>query len=449
MTPTRIGRRKFLKSASSLLATASVMPYFQSTPRALAQAPSDRLNIAAIGVGGRGSQIGHWAAELGNMVASCDVDLQRAEQFAASYDGKCQVYQDYRKLLDRSDLDVVTIGTPDHWHVKIATEAMRAGLDVYCEKPVTLTIDEGKILCKVVKETNKVLQVGSDQRSDRRILQGIALARSGRLGGPLTAHVGLPFYSVPESGPFPNTEPPAHLDWDMWLGQTPLVPYCPQRCHGSFRLWLEYSGGGLTDWGAHHIDVAHWGLGQENTGPIEVEGEGILPDIPNGFNVAHSYKCVLRFADGSTIIVRDQELDRGVLFEGSNGRFFVNRNRLSGKPVEELTEAEREQLGHDADLLSGGRNLPDVEGDQWQTRYTTTISRDHMRNFFDCVKSRHLPVSDIFSHHRVMNSCHMCTMAIKLKRKLQWDPNKEEFVGDDEANAMLKREQRKPYQIEV
>jgi predicted dehydrogenase len=432
-----------------LLAASSFVPYIATSSRVHAESPNDRLNIGAIGVGGRGSQIGIWAGELGNMVAACDVDLQRARQFANVYSGKCEVYQDYRKLLERNDLDVVTIGTPDHWHVRIAIDAMQSGLDVYCEKPVTLTVNEGKILCRIVKETGKVFQVGSDQRSDRRILKGVALARSGRIGHPITAHVGLPCYTLPDSGPFPNTDPPAHLDWEMWLGQAPLVPYCPQRCHGTFRFWLEYSGGGLTDWGAHHIDLAHWGLRQEETGPIEVEGEGILPDIPNGFSVAHSYRCTLRFADESTIIVRDKELDRGVLFEGPEGRFFVNRNRLSGKVVEELTESEHEELGRAADELSGGRTLPDVEGDEWQTRYSSTISRDHMRNFFDCVKSRRLPASDIFTHHRVMNSCHMCTFAIMLKRKLRWDPVREEFLGDDEANAMLQREQRKPYHIEA
>ena len=447
MKELRSTRREFVKTNVGLLASAAV-PYFWTSSCARAESRNDRLNIAAIGVGGRGSQIGHWAAELGNMVASCDVDLTRAQQFAAAYTGKCEVYQDYRKLLEREDLDAVSIGTPDQWHVKIAIDAMRAGLDVYCEKPVTLTIDEGKILCRVVKETGKVLQVGSDQRSDRRILRGIALARSGQLGGPLTAHVGLPHYFVPEGGPFANVAPPAHLDWDLWLGQTPKIPYCPQRCL-AFRLWLEYSGGSLTDWGAHHIDLAHLGLGHENSGPIELEGEGILPNVPNGYSTAHSYKCTLRFADGSRIIVRDKELDRGVLFEGPNGRFFVNRNRLTGKPVEQLTKAEQEKLGRQADELSGGRNLPEVEGDKWQTRYTETISRDHMRNFVDCVKTRKLPASDIFSHHRVMNSCHMCTIAIKLKRKLEWDPVKEEFIGDDEANAMLKRTQREPYQVEI
>ncbi len=438
-----INRRAFLRAAPVAVAA----PYGWVRSRAAgAESANDRPNVAAIGVGGRGSQIAVWAAELGNMVACCDVDRLHAERFAAALDGKCATYGDYRKLLERKDLHAVTVGTPDHWHVKIAVEAMRAGLDVYCEKPVGLTIDEGKLISKVVRETGRVLQVGSDQRSDRRILRGLAFARSGRLGTALTARVGLPRYLT--GGPFPTIDPPGHLDWDMWLGQTPKVGYCPQRCHGLFRMWLEYSGGSLTDWGAHHVDVALLGLRQENTGPIEIEGEGTLPDVANGYNIAVDYHCTLKFADGSTMIVSDDR-DRGVLFEGENGRFFINRNRLTGKPIEELTKNDRQWLAEEADKLSGRRDLPEVEGNEWQVRYQQTISRDHMRNFYDCVKTRKLPASDIFSHHRVLNCCHMCTIAMKLKRKLKWDPEKETFVGDDEANTMLSRSRREPYTIEA
>ena len=440
-------RREFLNKTATIAATVATAPYFLTSSHAKAvEAKNDRLKVAAIGVGGRGSMIAQWASELGDMVACCDVDRQHAERFAGAMDGKCEIYGDYRKLIERNDVDVVTIGTPDHWHVKIAVEAMKAGLDVYCEKPVSLTIDEGKLICKVVKETGRVLQVGSDQRSDRRILRGIALARSGRLGKALTARVGLPRYLT--GGPFPTTEAPKRLDWDMWLGQTPVVPYCPERCHGLFRMWREYSGGSLTDWGAHHVDVAMLGLCQENTGPVEIEALGSLPSVSNGYNIAVDYTCTLKFADGSTMIVSDDR-DRGVLFEGENGRFFINRNRLTGKPIEGLTESDHEWLATEADKLSGGRNLSEVAGDEWQVRYMQTISRDHMRNFFDCVKSREMPASDIFSHHRVLNCCHMCTIAIQLERKLKWDSAKEEFIGDNEANAMLRREQREPYSIEI
>jgi len=196
-------RREFLQRTAAVAA----VPYFWSSPRSrAAESKNDRLNVAAVGVGGRGSQIATWASELGNMVACCDVDRLLAERFAARHEGKCAICGDYRELLTRDDLDAITVGTPDHWHVKIAVAAMRAGLDVYCEKPVGLTIDEGKLICRVVKETGRVVQVGSDQRSDRRILRGIALARSGRLGEGLTARVGLPRYLT--GGPFDTMDPP-------------------------------------------------------------------------------------------------------------------------------------------------------------------------------------------------------------------------------------------------
>jgi predicted dehydrogenase len=437
-------RRDFLKRTSA--AALAAAPYFWTSRRAgAAESKNGRLNVGAIGVGGRGSQIALWASELGNMVACCDVDRTHAERFAGAFEGKCAIHGDYRELIERDDVDVVTVGTPDHWHVKIAIEAMKAGLDVYCEKPVSLTIDEGKVMCRAVEETGRVVQVGSDQRSDRRILRGIALARSGRLGKTLTARVGLPRYLT--GGPFPTMEPPGHLDWNVWLGPAASVPYCPERCHGLFRMWREYSGGSLTDWGAHHVDVAMWGLGQSETGPVEVEGEGTVPDVPNGYNIAVDYHVTLTFADGSKMVVSDDR-DRGVLFEGEEGRFFVNRNRLSGKPVEELTDADRRWLAEESDKLSGLRDLPEVGGDTWQTRYMQTISRDHMRNFFDCVKSRKTPASDMVSHHRVLNCCHLCNIAIRLKRKLKWDPAEEKFLGDDEANGMLRREQRAAYAIE-
>jgi hypothetical protein len=184
---------------------------------------------------------------------------------------------------------------------------------------------------------------------------------------------------------------------------------------------------------------------------VEVEGTGVLPQVPNAFSTAYDYDCTLRFANGATIFVRDENKTYGVLFEGENGRIFINRDHLTGKPIEDLTKADRQWLEAEADKLSGDRHLPAVEGEAWPQRYRgpNSISRNHMRNFVDCVKSRKLPASDIFSHHRVMNSCHMCTIAIKLQRKLTWDPFKEDFLNDAEANAMLKRPQRSPYEIRV
>lgn len=445
-------RRDFLATAAGIAAGAAT-PYFWRSSYAKAESENDKLNVAAIGTGGRGSGIGHDAGKRGNMVACCDVDRQHAERFVEKankdYGAKPQIYHDYRKLLERKDIDIVTIGTPDHWHTAIAIAAMQAGKDVYCEKPLTLTIEEGKMICKVVDQTKRVFQVGTQQRSSTRFLQAIAIARSGRLGKPLkaTCYIG----ASPTGGPFENTDPPPQLDWDFWLGQTPKVPYCPQRCHGSFRWWLEYSGGKMTDWGAHHVDIAQWGLGYEHSGPIEIKGEGEFPqgrqatlemitgkkqprEIPNGFNTAVTFVCELRFADESRMIVRDGRAEKlnGILFEGENGRIFVNRGKITGQPIEELSESDKQWLADECTKLYKGKE-----------------NRNHMGNFFECVKDRSEPVSDVFTHHRELSSCHMCNIALLLGRTLRWHPVKEDFIGDEQASAMVSRKQRKPYTIEA
>jgi len=445
MTRTRTTRRGFLKSSTGAAVAVFTIPYFTSPICAAADSGQDKLRVAAIGVGGRGSGIGHDAGGKGVMLACADVDRTHAERFAARYDGKCEIYSDYRKVLDRNDVDVVTIGTPDHWHVKIAVEAMLAGKDVYCEKPLTLTIDEGKKICQTVRKTERVFQVGTQQRSDQRFLLAIAIARSGRLGQTLKATCSIG--GAPTGGPFATSDPPPHLDWNLWLGQCPVVPYTKERCHGSFRWWLEYSGGKLTDWGAHHLDIAHWGLGKEHTGPREIQGEGNFPNvpsdfdpaaffagqlkIPNGYNTATQFHIDLKFADGKSIHVQHGP-DNGIWFEGENGRLFVNRGRISGEPVESLTPTQKEALDEEIQRLYKGKQR-----------------RGHMQNFFDCVRDRGEPVSDVFSHHRELSSCHLCNIAMLLKRKLQWDPEKEDFVGDQQASDLVSRPQREPYVIQA
>lgn len=437
-------RRQFIKS-STLLAGASVPLFWVASDTRGAEAANDKLNVASIGVGGRGSGIGHEAGSMGNMVACCDVDRGHAERFASRYGGRCEIYTDYRKLLERKEIDVVTIGTPDHWHTAISIAALKSGRDVYCEKPLTLTIEEGKQICKVVKETKKVFQVGTQQRSDRKFLTAIAYARSGKLGKNLvvTCSIG----GGPKGGPFPTGAPPAGLDWDFWLGQAPLVDYTKERCHGSFRWWLEYSGGKLTDWGAHHVDIAQWGIGAENTGPIEIEGEGDFPNIPNDFdpvaffagkqkipnayNTATRFKITLTFANSAKIVVREGP-GNGVWFDGDKEQIFVSRGKLTGNLIENPPPGDKEWLQDEIAKLYKG--LP---------------QRGHMRNFFDCVKERKEPVSDVYSHHRELSSCHLCNLAMLLKRKLRWDPAKETFIGDDQANALVSRPQRKGYEINV
>ncbi len=447
MNRNSLSRRGFLQRSTALAVAGGAAPYFFTSRVAKAKAANDRLGVGSIGTGGQGSGIGHGAGGRGEMRACADVDLNHAERFAQRYEGRCAVYQDYRKVLERDDIQVVTIGTPDHWHTKIAIEAMLAGKHIYCEKPLTLTIEEGQLICKVAKQTGVVFQVGSQQRSDRgRFLTAVALARSGRLGKPLTATCSLG--AGPGGGPFATADPPAHLDWNVWLGQCPVVPYTPQRCHGNFRWWLEYSGGKMTDWGAHHIDIAQWGLGHELTGPVEIEGEGNFPNvpddfdpaafyagkqaIPNGYNTATTFQVTARFADGAKMIIQHGP-DNGVWFEGDKGRIFVNRGRITGKPIEDLTDADREWLDEETAKLYKG----------------APFQGGHMGNFFWCIENGGEPVSDVFTHHRAVSTCHMANHAMLLGRKLQWDPQQEVFRGDDAANALVARPRRAPYDIRV
>ena len=446
MSQTKSNRRDFLKTSAGI-AAASTVPYICSSAYAKAEDKNDRPNLASIGLGGMGSGDGRSASRFADMVACCDLDRDRAEKFAGGFDKKPDIYEDYRKLLERDDVDVVTIGTPDHWHSRIAIDALKAGKDVQCQKPLTLTIDEGKQICKVVKETGKIFHVGTQQRSENRnmFLKAVVLAKSGRLGKRLTATCSIG--GGPSGGPFENTDPPANLNWEYWLGQAPRVPYCKERCHGNFRWWLEYSGGKMTDWGAHHIDIAQWGLGYTDSGPVEAEGTGELPNIPddfdpvaffngqvklpNGYNTPTTFSISLTYANGNKMVVQHGP-DNGIWFEGELGKIFVNRGRLTGKPIDDLTQADNQWLDEEVIKLYNGMQ-----------------PGDHMRHFFECLKLRRFTISDPFTHHRTMTSCHLCNIALLLKRKLRWDPVKEDFIGDEQASALRSRQQREPYTIEA
>lgn len=442
MTRQTPNRRDFLKGLA-VIGGGAATPYFWSSSQARAESANDKLTVGAIGTSiytdrytgkgehaGRGAVVGHQAGKLGNMVAVADVNLRHGRFFAKEYDGRCEVYQDYRKLLDRKDIDAVTIGTPDHWHSKIAIDAMLAGKDVYCEKPLSLTVEEGKKACKVAEETGKVFQVGTQQRSEfnEMFLKAVVIARSGRLGENLNA-----LSSVGQGvrgGPFENGDPPTELDWDLWLGQAPKVPYCKQRCDYDFRWWLEYSGGQVTDWGVHHTDIAMWALGLDDTGPYEIDGKGEYPEIKNGYNVATTFDCTMKF-DGNKSI-RLFSGSNELIISGDRGRIRVNRGGLTGKPVEELTDKDNEWLHEEMLKLCHGKE-----------------PGNHMKNFFECVKDRGKPISDVWSHHRSVSVCHLANIAMRLGRQLTWDPVKEDFVGDEEASGMVGREQREEYAIKV
>lgn len=444
MNGPRQSRRDFLRvgAASPLL-----LPLTVPTGRGLAaemRSPNERPRLALIGAGGQGRGDAMGAAHFGDFLAVCDVDKGHAES-AKNDDrigkGKADAYEDYRQVLDRKDVDAVVIGTPDHWHTKVLIDSMKAGKDAYCEKPLTLTIDEGKLIGKVAKETGRVVQVGTQQRSDhnRVFLLAVALVRSGRIGKvrKVTAAIG----GGPSGGPFAKEAVPDGLNWDMWLGQAPKVDYIKQRCHADFRWWYEYSGGKLTDWGAHHVDIGQWAIGMENSGPVSIEvAQSSLPvEFQKGnptaddrYNTPTGFMIKAMFPNGIELNIR-HDTENGVTFEGSRGRIFVTRDRidLEGGAVNALWQEPVAES-----LLVELRKGKKVDG--------------HMANFFECMKDRGVPVADVWTHHRALTTCHLANIAIRLgNRKLTWDPEKEQIIGDDEANSWLKRPQRAGYEIQA
>ncbi len=449
-------RRSFLKKSSAGVAAASVPLFWRKRGHA-AQSANDRKTVASVGVGGsrgrysRGGSVARQASKLGQTIAVCDVDSLHNDEFNSDFKNELHTYTDYREMLEKDSPDVVTIGTPDHWHVPIAIAALKSGADVYCEKPLTLTIDEGIQICKVVKETGKVFQVGTQQRSEnsRMFLKAVAMVHEGVIGDNVTAHVAIG--GAPKGGPFEITKAPDNLDWDMWLGPAQEAGYCEDR-RRMFRWFLEYSGGKMTDWGAHHIDIATWALGKHKTGPVKVSGTGQLPpsvpenfdfskyfageaSLPNCFNAAMNFKLELEYKDGLKMTVQDKyrsadgktEFPNGILFEGSKGRFFVNRGKLTGAPIESLSEADQKRIDDKVVEIYGGEPT------------------GHMQNFFNCIDSRKDPVSDVYSHHRTMTSAHLCNIALMLGRDLKWDPVAEDFIGDEQATALKTRAQRPGY----
>lgn len=432
-------RRSFLATAAALTGGVAV-PYVFTADAEEATKPrsaNDRFTIGAIGLRYQGSVITEKARAHGDVVALCDVDRHVREQARASFGSTPAIYEDYRKLLDRKDIDVVLIATPDHWHTKMLIDACRSGKDVYIEKPLTLTIDEGKHLVQAVRRSGRVVQVGSWHRSDHRFRTAVEMIRQGRLGQLKRIEVVLGKNQT--GGPFPPRPVPGHINWDLWQGQTPAVPYIEERCHYTFRWWQEYSGGQLTDWGAHHIDIAQWAAGMEASGPVKIDGKARYPTVPGGYNVPIDFEARYVFPNG----VEMQVLDRGrngILFEGTEGRLFVNRGVLEGKPVEALADAP---LPREKFKLYPHDNLarPPREG-----KLDAIVN--HIGNFFDCVKSRHQPISHVAGQHRGVSICHLGNISMRLGRPLAWEPEKELFLGDEEANGLLRREQRSPFQIE-
>ena len=458
-------RREFLKRSTVAAVAAGLTPYlFSGAQPAFAQAASDRLRMGCIGVGSMGRGDAHGFNGLVDIVALCDVDAKHLEYALGENYGKRDgsgksspdTYKDYRKILDRDDIDVVSVVTPDHWHVKIAIEALQAGKHVFCQKPLTLTVEENQLIRAACKKYDKVFQVGTQQRSQRNeFALATLMIRKGLLGDikNMICDIG----GSPTCRPIPKADVPPTLDFEMWLGQAPLVDYVAtsetaqegkavwprnSRTHYEFRWWYEYSGGKFTDWGAHHIDCALWAIDRLGEGQGPVRFKPIVFDHPvpykdgyptqdNRYNTSQNFDIECTFADGVTLRVASRSEDgNGILFEGTRGKIHVSRGRIAGRLFDAIKENVRELF-------------PDEE---FNKLYNGKKFEGHKENFISCIRDGGLPVSDVFSHVQAMNVCHLSAIAARLGREVDWDP-KTEKTGDAQSQGFLAREQRKGYEI--
>lgn len=404
-------------------------------PVAKTLSPNARPGVALIGCGGMGRGDAQNANRFGDIVAVCDVDANHVAQAVKQFATNSKVpagYGDFRKVMEREDVHVIVQGTPDHWHTLINLAAAKAKKDVYAEKPLTLTIDEGKHLIKAVRGQGIVLQTGTQQRSDKKFRLACELVRNGRIGKLKQVNVFVPAGIT--GGPFAPKPVPSKFNWDFWLGQAPQADYCPERTHGTFRWWFDYSGGPVTDWGAHHNDIARWAIGEE--GPVDVEARALTGLVPGGYTAPAQFEATLTWSNGVKQIVRTTPDDtpfggivkadgqrNGVKFEGTEGWIWVNRTDLN---------ASKDDI---------------IETPLPENAIKLERSADHMKNFFDSVRSRKDPVSPVEIGHRSAVVGHLIVIALRTGKKLQWDAKQEVFVGDNakEGNAQLAREMRKPY----
>ena len=439
MNTFHITRRGFVKRTALAAAATGIPAWWLEQSLDAAESPvptsaNDKPNIALIGCGGMGRQDAKLASVFANVVAVCDVDAKRADEASKQFGG-AKVFSDFRRLLEHKDIHAVINGTPDHWHTLVNLAVLRAGKDVYSEKPLTLTLDEGRRVVDEAKKAGRILQTGSQQRSDAQFRLACELVSNGRIGDLRHVQVILP--AGLHGGPFPKAPVPADLDWNTWQGQAPETEFVTERAHGKFRYWLDYSGGTMTDWGAHHHDIALWGMGLDRSGPTSIEGKRLIDAIPGGYDAPSQYQVEYTYANGVTQTTMSTMRNRfdgsiskehaatlpehGVKFEGSEGWIFVTRGKI---------EASQQEL-LDTPLTTKTAEL--------------YVSTDHMGNFFDSMRSRKAPICDAEIGHRSASVCHLGVLAIRLGRKLNWNPEKEEFVDDKEANTYIAREQREPF----
>jgi len=452
----RISRRRFLASSSRAGLAALAVPALGAPMivpgRALgadgAVPANERINHATIGTGNQGTN--DMRAFLGDprvqVVAVCDVNREGpgywggtvrgrepARRMVEQYYGQqkasgqykgCAAYADFREVLARPDIDSVEIATPDHWHAALVIAACRAGKDIYCQKPLSLTVREGRAMANAVKRYGVVFQTGSQQRSDYNFRRAAELVLNGRIGRLHTVECGLPggWPDYGKTAARKQPEPvPEGFDYDMWLGPAPYAPYCPARVGVNFRWVLDYSGGQLTDWGGHHPDCAQWGMGTQYTGPIEIRAaKGTFP-VDQVYNTATEYYFEAIYKNGVKLIISNR-LRGGVTFRGTEGWVWANRGRHDAEPKSIL------------DSEIGPNEIHLYE------------SNNHFRNYIDCVLSRKEPVAPVEVAHRSITICHLGNIAMQLGIDgFKWDPDKEQIIDNPEAARLLGRAYREPW----
>ena len=455
-----ITRRKLLSDVAKGIGASTVAAGFPAiVPSSVfgATSPSNRLNIGAIGTGriSRGHDMpGVWKFDTARIMAVCDLDQHRVDdaktlvngyyskQSGKPYDGVTG-YSDYKELLANKDVDGVLISTPDHWHALIAIAAVEAGKDVYLQKPASLTIAEGRALSDAVHRSGRVFQIGSQQRSTIQFRYAAELVRNGRIGQLKTVLVGLP--GDPSGDEEAEMPVPKGFDYEKWLGSTPVVYYTEKRVHPQSGYdrpgWLrceQFGAGMITGWGAHHVDSAHWGMDTEYTGPVEISGGAKFP--ANGlWDVHGDFKTEGVYANGVRMIVSG-EFPNGIRFEGSEGWIFVSRGN------ERVTASDPGAKLKDATALAASdpKIISSVIGPDEIHLYE---SKDHHGNWLECMRTRKQTIAPVEVAHRSCSACLLHHIAMKTNRKLYWDPVRERFKNDDEANAMLARHQRWPYAL--
>ncbi len=448
-----LSRREFARrsaAAMALVAFPNVIPASVLGAEGRPGANS-RINIAMIGTGNQGTNdlrdflrdervqiiaacdtnkesAGYWdGAVAGREPAKRIIEAEYAKQTARAYKG-CDTHRDFREVLARKDVDAVEVAVPDHWHAILAVEAMMAGKDVYCQKPLALTIAEGRAMAEAQQKYKRVFQTGSQQRSDAKFRKAVELVRNGRIGKLTSVKVGLPGgwrdYGKTADHKAPEKVPDG-FDYDMWLGPALDAPYAPARCHVNFRWIYDYSGGQVTDWGGHHPDIAQWGMGTERTGRVEIRNPKATfpPDVL--WNTATEFNFDAVYANGLVMNVSEKN-KMGVTFEGEKGSIYVTRGELKSNPESVIESVIGENETH------------------------VYKSDNHFRNFVDCILSRKETIAPAEIAHRSITICHLGNIAMRLHREsLKWDPDKEQIIGDAEANSMLRRPHRSPWKLEV